>query len=57
MSDKDTKTLAVMIANRAADIEATEQLEKRDRLGLALGELCNALKASSDEQNTGRGAR
>ena len=54
---KDIETLAVMIANRAADIEATEQLKKQDRLGLALGELCNALKASSDEQNTGRGAR
>ena len=51
MSDKDTKTLAVMIANRAADIEATEEL-KKDRLGLALRELCNALKASFKEQDT-----
>ena len=48
---KDVKTLAVMIANRAADIEATEQLEKRDRLGLALEAFCNAMKASVKEQN------
>jgi len=47
---KDVKTLAVMIANRAADIEATEELKKKDRLGLALEAFCNALKNSVDEQ-------
>ena len=51
MSDKDTKTLAVMIANRAADIEATEQLEKPNRLGRALEAFCNAMKASVKEQS------
>ena len=50
MSDKDTKTLAVMIANRAADIEATEELKKKDRLGLALEAFCDAMKASVKEQ-------
>ena len=34
-----------------ADTEATEEL-KKDRLGLALRELCNALKASFKEQDT-----
>ena len=37
-----------------ADTEATEATEelKKDRLGLALRELCNALKASFKEQDT-----
>ena len=47
---KDVKTLAVMIANRAADIEATEELKKKDRLGLALEAFCNALNNSVEEQ-------
>lgn len=51
MSDKDTKTLAVMIANRVADIEATRQLKKRNGLGLALQAFCDAMKTSGQEQN------
>lgn len=49
---KDIKTLAVMIANRAADIEATEKLKKKDRLGLAIMALCHALKDNTEEQET-----
>ena len=40
---KDIKTLAVMIANRAADIEATEQLEKKHRLEAALEAFCRVV--------------
>ena len=48
---KDIKTLAVMIANRAVDIEATEKLKKKDRLGLAIMALCKALKNNTGEQD------
>ena len=51
MRDKDAKTLAVMIANRAADIEATKELKKRSRLDLALGELCRALRGKGKGQD------
>ncbi len=50
MSDKDTKTLAAMIAHRAIDIEVTEQIEKPNRLGVALEAFCAAMGASVEEQ-------
>jgi len=44
MSDNDIKTMAVMIANRAADIEATEQTkERRDNSKLAFKAFCEGL--------------
>ena len=50
MSDKDIETMAVMVANRAVDVEATEQLEKRNRLGVALEAFCQAIANSNAEQ-------
>ena len=50
-NDKDIETLAVMVAHRAVDIEATEKLKKKDRLGVALEAFCNALKNSVEEQD------
>jgi hypothetical protein len=52
MSDKDIETMAVMVAHRAVDIEATEQVEKRNGLGLALEAFCRAIADNSEQQNT-----
>ena len=51
MSDEDIKTMAIMIAHRAADVEVTKRLKKRSRLDVALWELCRALKGKSKEQD------
>jgi len=50
MSDKDIKTMAVMIANRAAYCVATKEFERRkDRRRAALESFCEGLKGYSRE--------
>ena len=51
MSDKDIETMAVMVAHRAVDVEATEQVEKRNGLGLAIEAFCRAIAESNREQS------